>query len=244
MKSLVTVLGVLALTASVANAQGDVDALAQAAADANAGRHAQAIARYEQVYAKSGDHELLPVLGVEYRRSGAQLEAVQHFCAYLTLVPTGEQAWFATNQVIAIRHELGETIDATNVCAPVAPRVDFRPLPKARKKSFSTRQRAAVASAVVGAASLGVAVYFNRQAASISDDIDGHPANVPWPDDIQDVEERGIRAERRSIAFAAVGGVALVAAGVLWVTGREKSDTIIAPTVSASGGGVTLSRGF
>ena len=68
--------------------------------------------------------------------------------------------------------------------------------------------------------------------------------DVPWSDDIQDVEERGMRAERRSIAFAAVGGAALVAAGVLWVTGRERSDTIIAPAVSASGGGVTLTRGF
>jgi hypothetical protein len=243
MKSLVTVLGVLAVTASVANAQGDVDVLAQAAAHANAGRHPQAIAIYQDVYARTGDHELLPVLGVEYRRTGAQLEAVQHFCTYLTLVPTGEQAWFATNQVIAIRRELGETIDATNVCAPVVPRVDFRPLPKATK-SFSTRQRAAIASAAVGAVSLGVAVYFQREASSISDDLVGHPANEPWPADIKEQEERGMRAERRSIAFAAVGGAALVAAGVLWVTGREKSDTIIAPTVSASGGGVTLSRGF
>ena len=241
MKSLATVLGVLALTASVANAQGDVDVLAEAAAHANAGRHPQAIALYQQVYARTGDHQLLPVLGVEYRRSGAQLEAVQHFCAYLTLVPTGDQAWFATNQVIAIRRELGETIDATNVCAPVVPRVYFRPLPA--KKSLSTRQRAAIASAAVGAASLGLAVYFNREASSISDDIAAHPTNEPWPADINDVEARGMRAERRSLGFAAIGGAALITAGVLWVTGRE-SETVIAPTVSSSGGGVTLMRGF
>jgi hypothetical protein len=245
MKSLATVLGVLAVTAGVVRADEtkDVALLSEAAAHANAGRHPQAIAIYQEVYARTGDHELLPVLGVQYRRAGAQLDAVQHFCTYLTLVPAGEQTWFATNQVIVIRRELGETIDATNVCAPVIPRVDFAPR-RGGKKSMSTRQRAAIASAAIGAASLGASLYFNFEAAAISDQIAAHPANEPWPANIRELEERGMGHERRALVFAAAGGAALVTAGVLWLTGREAGETVVAPTVSASGGGVTLSRGF
>src|SRR5688572_1889337 len=61
MKTLAMVLGVMALSTSAAVAQGDVEQLAEAAAHANAGRHAQAITIYEQLYARSGDQELLPV---------------------------------------------------------------------------------------------------------------------------------------------------------------------------------------
>jgi hypothetical protein len=243
MKSLAMVFGVLAVTAGVAVAQGDVEQLAEAAAHANAGRHAQAIALYEHVYARTADQELLPVLGVEYRRAGAQLDAVQHFCTYLTLVPSGEQAWFATSQVISIRRELGETIDARNVCAPAAPHVDFAPVRPA-KKSMSVRQRAALASAAIGAASIGASVYFNFDAKATSDRIAAHSVNEPWPANIKELEDSGARSERRALVFAGVGGAAFVAAGVLWFTGRERGDTVIAPTVSASGGGVTLSRGF
>ena len=152
MKSLATVVAVL-LAAGVAQAErtersdraerSDVALLADAAAHAHAGRHARAIAIYEQVFSRSGDHELLPVLGVQYRAAGAQRKAVQHFCSYLRFVPRGAQVWFATNQVIALRRDLGDVIDARNVCAPT--RVDFAPRPS--RKSVSTRQRAAVASA-------------------------------------------------------------------------------------------------
>jgi hypothetical protein len=255
MKSLAMICGVLAVTASVAAAQGDaatgggasaqddVQVLAQAALHANAGQHAQAIAIYEQVYARTGDEELLPVLGVEYRRAGAQLDAMQHFCTYLTLVPRGEQAWFSTSQVISIRRELGETIDARNVCAPIVPRVDFAPTRPA-KKPMSMRHRAAIASAVIGAASIGAAIHFNFEAQSISDQITSHPSDVAWSADIKELERSGARSERNAMVFAAVGGAAFVTAGVLWLTGRERGDAVFAPTVSSSGGGVTLSRGF
>ena len=244
MKTVAMVLGALALSTSAAVAQGDVDVLAEAAAHANAGRHAQAIAMYEQVYARTGDQELLPVLGVQYRRAGAQLDAVQHFCTYLSFAPSGEQAWFATSQVISIRRELGETFDARNVCAPAVPRIDFAPVRRPAKRSLSNQQRAAIASAVVGAASFGAALHFELEARSISDRIGSQPSDEPWPANIKALEDSGRRNERRALVFAAAGGAALVTAGVLCFTGRERGETVIAPTVSATGGGVTLSRGF
>ena len=243
MKTVAMVLGAL-LAAGVANAQpgaerSEVDLLSEAATHANAGRHPQAIALYDEVFTRTGDPELLPVLGVEYRKAGAQREAVQHFCTYLSFVPRGDQVWFATNQVISIRRELGEVIDARNVCAPN--RVDFAPRPP--RKGLSTRQRAAVATTAIGAASLTAALLFDSRARSISNQITDHPANDPWPANIKMLEDRGQQAERRALAFGAIGGAALVTAGVLWFTGRE-SETVIAPTVSATGAGVTFARGF
>jgi hypothetical protein len=228
------------LAAGVAHAdRGDVDLLSDAAAHSYAGRHVEAIALYEQAFAQSGDHELLPILGVEYRKAGAQREAVQHFCTYLSFAPRGQRASFATTSVIALRRELGETVDARNVCAPT--RVDFAPRPP--RKRMSVQQRAALAGAAIGAASLGIGLYYENEARSVSNEIASHPANQPWPANINELEEQGQRAERRGMIFGAVGVTALVAAGVLWWTGRE-SETVIAPTVSASGAGVTLSRGF
>src|SRR5262245_31394188 len=111
MKTVAMVLGAVLAVGGIARAErSDVDLLSEAAADANAGRHQQAIAIYEEMFARTGDHELLPVLGVEYRKTGAQRVAVQHFCTYLSMVPRGQQAWFATNQVISIRRELNDII--------------------------------------------------------------------------------------------------------------------------------------
>src|SRR6185503_16743687 len=111
--AMVLALAPLILASGVAYAErSEVDVLTEAAAHANAGRHAQAIALYEDVFAKTGDHELLPVLGVEYSWAGQPRRAVQNFCAYLTMAPRGQQAWFATSQVIMIRREPGDEIDA------------------------------------------------------------------------------------------------------------------------------------
>ena len=147
MKSLAAIL-VVAL-AGTAHAERDaLDLLSEGAAHAHAGRHPQAIALYEQAYKLDPDQALLPIIAVEYRRAGAQLVAVQHFCAYLLLDPNGEQALFATRQVIAIRRELGELVDPGRVCGPVPQRVDFAPQPQPKARAMSRKQMAAIAPSV------------------------------------------------------------------------------------------------
>jgi hypothetical protein len=147
MKSAALGLGALVLATGVARAeQRDIALLSQAATHASAGRHVQAIAIYEQMYSRTSDDDLLPILGVQYRRVGARREAVQHFCLYLLKEPQGEQAWFVSTQVRTLRSELGERIDPANVCGAGVDRIDFAPKRPA-KRSPTARQRAGVASA-------------------------------------------------------------------------------------------------
>ena len=91
MKTLPVVAVVVALLPSAAFADR-VDLLARAAAKSNAGDHAAAIALYEQAYVAQPDVSLLPIIGAEYRRAGAPLEAMSHFCDYVTSQPKGPHA--------------------------------------------------------------------------------------------------------------------------------------------------------
>jgi hypothetical protein len=148
MKTAAVILGAVLATAGMARAeQHDIALLSQAATHASAGRHTQAIALYEQMFARTSDDDLLPILGVQYRRVGARREAVQHFCLYLLREPQGEQAWFVSTQVRTLRAELGDRIDPANVCGSGVDRIDFAPKRPAKRPASMTRQRAGVASA-------------------------------------------------------------------------------------------------
>ena len=247
MKTVGMVLGALALSTSLAGAEGEVDVLAEAATHANAGRHAQAIAMYEQVYASTGDVDLLPIIGMAYRRAGASHEALQQLCAYLRVAPRGEHAAVATVEVVTIRRELGDDIDMNHVCAVEAPGT-ITPaaltVEAAPRTQLSTQHKLALASAALGAVTAGMMLYFNHEVRAISDRIANQPTDQPWPTDIHAQEARGQRNETRALVFGAATGVALITAGVLYVTGRKSTEVVVAPSVSTSGGGVTLSRGF
>lgn len=249
-----TWLAVLAIgvVAGTAHAERDrMDLMAEGAAKSNAGDHAAAIALYEQAYLYDPDPALLPILATEYRHVGLPNDAISYFCQYLTAQPKGTQAAYAKTQVIAIRNELGQRVSNDRVCeAPRSIQVDFltpRPTREPSRPNISKREIAGIASATLGAASLAVAVYYGAKAKSISDDITGHDTNETWPENIGDLEERGQRYESRQNMFLLAGGAAIVTGGILYFTGRAdrlSSETIVAPTVSPSGAGISFTRGF
>lgn len=239
-------LGVVVVMVMATSASADrVSLLADAAARSNAGDHAGAIALYERAYATQPDPSLLPILGAEYRRAGLSETAMTHFCEYLAVQPKGAQATFAAAQVVAIRAELGLPVAKPDVCAKPQPvRIDFV-TPRRSGPARSKREMAGIATAAVGLAALGASLYYNGRAAAVADDIANHPAHEPWPDNINELESRGQRFEDRAQWFAIAGGAALVTAGVLYFTGRASRDeVVVAPTMSSSGGGISLTRGF
>ena len=243
-------LGIM-LVATTASAERDrLDLMTEGAAKSNAGDHAGAIALYEQVYIQEADPMLLPIIASEYRRVGAQLDAVHYFCEYLRRQPKGAQAAFAASQVVAIRGELGQPVSGKDVCeAPKPVRVDFAPrkAPAKKPSGMSKREIAGIASAAVGAVSLTASVIYGRKASAISSDISNHPSNEPWPSDIQELEARGERYEHRQQQFLLAGAAAIVTGGILYFTGRSdrlSSETVIAPTVSPGGAGISFARGF
>lgn len=241
----------LMLVATTASAERDrLDLMAEGAAKSNAGDHAGAIAAYEQVYIQENDPLLLPIIATEYRLAGAQAESVHYFCEYLRREPKGSQSAFAASQVVAIRGELGQPVTGKDVCeAPKPVRVDFAPrkAPAKKPSGMSKREMTGIASAAVGVASLTASVLYGMKASSISDQIADHPANEPWPSDIHELEDRGRGYESRQQFFLLAGAAAVVTGGILYFTGRAdrlSSETIVAPTVSPDGAGISFARGF
>jgi hypothetical protein len=240
------------LVASTAHAERDrLDLMTEGAAKSNAGDHAGAIALYEQAYLSEPDPILLPILASEYARAGLTNDALHYFCEYLKVEPKGTQAAYATGQVIALRTQIGQPVARERVCeAPKPVRIDFvtpRRAPR-DKPGMSRREMAGIATGAVGAVSLIASVAYGMEASSISNQLENHPTNQPWPDNIGALEARGQRYEDRSKLFLLAGGAALVTGGILYFTGRAdrlSSETaIITPTVSPSGAGISFARGF
>jgi len=253
MKTWIAVLATVA-AASTAHAERDrFDLMSEGAAKSNAGEHGAAIALYEQAYLYDPDPSLLPILASEYRRAGVPSDAILYFCQYLKEQPKGPQATYATNQVFAIRAELGQPVSKDRVCETPKPvRIDFvtpRRTPRVQPRSgMSKREMAGIASAAIGIASLGASLYYGMEARSISNQISSHDVTMAWPQNIQALEDRGQRYEHRSNLFLLAGGAALVTGGVLYLTGRAdrlSSETlIVAPTVSPNSAGISFARGF
>jgi hypothetical protein len=238
-----TWLAVLAIGV-VGTAQAErLELVSQAAAKSNAGDHAAAIALYTKAYVEEQDPQLLPILATEYRKAGMPSDALASFCQYLVEQPKGPQAPYAASQVIAIRRELGLPVANTDVCAVPHPvRIDT--LPRRAKPGMSKREIAGIASAAAGIAGLFAGVYYGFEARSISHDISSHAPGDAWPANIQDLEDRGQRAERLQNTFLLVGGAALVTGGVLYFTGRSAREQLVTPTLSPGSVGISFSRGF
>jgi hypothetical protein len=243
-----TWLAVLAMGV-VGTAQAErLELVSQAAAKSNAGDHAAAIALYTKAYVEEQDPQLLPILASEYRKAGMPEDALGSFCQYLAEQPKGPQAPYAATQVIAIRRERGQRVSNTDVCAVPQPvRIDTV-TPRKAKPNMSKRELAGIASAAAGVAGLFAGVYYGVEARSISSDITNHAPGEAWPADIQDLEERGQRAERLQNTFLLLGSAALVTGGILYFTGRSdrmsSEQSVVTPTVSPGGVGISFARGF
>jgi len=230
----------LAIIVAATAARADVGTLADATARSQAGDHAGAIRLYEQSYARDRDPALLAILGHEYTSVGRLRDALQRFCSYLVVSPTGDDAKAVLAQLEILRAQL--SIEG-NACAAGAALVAPGTVPAAPPAPGMSRHQLGVAAAAVGVVGLAAGVYFQTRINGIVDQIDNHDPAQPWSANAVDLEVHGHRYQaERDIAFG-VGATALVAAGILYVTGRE-AHVQIAPVVARGGGGLAIGRGF
>jgi tetratricopeptide (TPR) repeat protein len=208
----------------------------KAIARSQAGDHSAAIDIYLQAYTIVPNSILLSNIGAEFQQSGKQREALRYFCMYLEKDPTGTNAPYATSQARALQNLLGNKhLDDEELCATVEPELKPsrpprpprppRPEPPIDEPRGDTSLKyGGIVMGVAGVAALSVSAFAGYKGKTISDQINTHPTNQPWPDNIKELQKSGESYNTLAIATV-IGGGALVATGaILFVLSRPSAS--------------------
>jgi len=118
--------------------------------------------------------------------------------------------------------------------------------PAAGTRPSQALRIAGIATAGVGVALLGTAIYFGLHASSDSSTLTGMPPRTPWTAGDQSIYDNGKSSAQIATALYVAGGVVLAAGGVLTWLGWPKKAAESAPAVSAvplPGGAAMTVRG-
>ena len=231
----IVVVVAVAVVATTANA--DVGALGEAALRSHDGDHVGAIRIYEEAYRSDPDPALLAILGNEYTSAGQLRYALQRFCGYLAVAPNGDDVVTVLAQLELVRAELAIDGDACSALAPP------HTVPPVTIIHASSNRQLAIGAAAAGVAGIAAGLYFGHQASATADQISLHDPTQPWPSNVAEIERRGQRFELERDVFYGLGASALVAAGILYVTGRDERVSVT-PIMSHGGGGFALGHRF
>jgi len=97
-----------------------------------------------------------------------------------------------------------------------------------------------LAAGIAGIAAGGIGVYYGIQGKSISDQVNSHPKDTPWQDDIRAKMSEGERDNRLQVTYLVASGVLVAAGVVLYVVGRpdapeHASDRTVRVAPTANG---------
>ncbi len=231
--------------------------------------HLAAIDLYLKAYAIVPLPTLLSNVGTEYQQAAKPVEALKYFCLYLEKDPAGALVTYATSQARVLATQLGNTVTSdADVCKPAAvtPPVgdgsgsdsgsgSGSNVPTVVEPTTSDpgggMKLAGMVTGGVGLVTFGLGLYFGVQAKKINDDIEDQGMSEPWRDDIVAYMDKGQRYEYMQIGFLVVGGALVVGGTVVYMLGRGKTSAAesqaqvsITPSVTSTGGGVSLSGRF
>jgi tetratricopeptide (TPR) repeat protein len=94
------------------------------------------------------------------------------------------------------------------------------PLPPKPPSGNSAVMYTGLAAGIAGIAAGGIGIYYGVQGKNISDQINSHKPNEPWPDGIQNLMNAGERDNRLQLSYLVASGVLVTAGVVLYVVGR------------------------
>jgi len=222
----------------------------KAIARSQAGDHLAAIEIYNQANTIAPNSLLLSNIGAEFQQSGMPKEALKYFCMYLEKDPSGTNAPYATSQAKILQRQLGnKRVKERDVCAPKddepepTPPNPPAPPPTGTGKHRTGKQETGkqetvvrdtgneplmyvgVTAGIAGIAAAGVGVYFGLKGKSISDEINAHKMNDPWPDNIRELMKEGNRDNSYETTALVASGVLLVTGVVLYVVSRPDGTT-------------------
>ena len=233
----------------------------------NSKQYDEAIAEYTKAHKLGGDAEFIFYIAEAYRAKGDKARAVVEYDRYREKAPAGKNAAQALKLKhileVELRREIekkshskstqGEKLDREMalddgrqpakrraVVAPVTPGKDTS------TNSGRTLKLAGIATAGVGAVTIGVGVFFGLRAGSLASDVED--AQVWTPELDQKFADGESAATNATIMFA-VGGAAIIGGGVLYYLGhrrdaQQRRDLAVAPTAGPSSAGVLIRGTF
>ncbi|MBV8758458.1 MAG: hypothetical protein JO257_14330 [Deltaproteobacteria bacterium] len=219
-----------------------VCAVTPALADTNA-----RIDGYRKAYGESADPHLLVLIANEYRDAGSPRDALAYYCSYIYTAPSGDDADLASAQLHALRPDTESDHDACK-SAPAPRVIEIQLAVPVVAPPITKREVAGLAGMAIAVASLGFALYEGNQLASDNRELDALDPMATHPASTAGLEARAAMHASRENWFLAGAGVAMVAGGVLYLTGRhdrhKAEAALVAPTITKNGAGVTLSGSF
>jgi tetratricopeptide (TPR) repeat protein len=125
---------------------------------------------------------------------------------------------------------------------PPKPPAD-EPAPKVATSGDPMLMYGGLAAGIAGIAAGGIGVYYGIQGKSISDQINSHPKDQPWGNDIRAKQAEGERDNRLQAGFLIASGVLVATGVVLYVIGRPDATehaTDKTVRVAPTGNGVVV----
>ena len=113
------------------------------------------------------------------------------------------------------------------------------------QETWSTTRGVAVGLAVAGAGALGAGVYFGNKANDLQSQSDSicPTATCDDPEGLRLNDRAQTQALRANVLFIA-GGAAIAAATVMWFVGKPDETTVVAPSISETSVGASLTGRF
>ncbi len=169
-------------------------------------------ASFEKAYNLHPRPLLLFNIASTYRREGNREEALRYYEKYLEVAPANaDYRGVAKEAVVNLEEQIRASKESEGP-TPVAP-------VKPRSRGGKIQRYAGIGVGVVGIGLLGFGVYRGSQARDLNNFFEELDPGTEWTTELQDDFDRGESLETQAIIFSVAGGIALVAGGVLVITG-------------------------
>jgi hypothetical protein len=242
------VASVIVAAASPARAQQDPREL-EAKKACLSNRPDRGIELLADLYAESNDPTYIYNQGRCYQQNGRGADALIRFREYLRKapnLPAPERA--EVERTIAElenqQRQQNEQQKKAQAAPAPPPTIVVAPAPEGRDEKHLLRV-AGIVAASVGVVGIGVGAYMGYRTQQLSNDVTNSAKKSMFS---QSQYDDGQRAEILQWVGYGVGGVALVAGGVLYLVGTGRfggeGGPVVAPVVTPNGGGASLGLSF
>ncbi|HEX4406980.1 MAG TPA: hypothetical protein VH560_19210 [Polyangia bacterium] len=201
-----------------------------------------------ELYAESNDPTYIYNQGRCYQQNGRGADALIRFREYLRKapnLPASEKSEVErTITELEKQQQQSEQQKKDEAKPAPPPTIIVAPAPEGRDEKRMLRV-AGIVAASVGVVGLGVGAYMGYRTQQLSNDVTNNAKKSMFS---QSQYDDGQRAEILQWVGYGIGGVALVAGGVLYLVGTGRfggeGGPVVAPTVTSNGGGVSLDLSF